>query len=302
MGALSGSVPPVACFDRIIPHREQIMTQRARLVGAPATHSDKSTRPPLLFLAVLALLILCFFLAPWPFEQKAHAALQGLCAQRPSHSFTFDGRYLPFDGRMTGIYGGFLATSLYLGVRGRYRACGLPRLSTTLALGGLASAMAVDGMNSLLVDLRVWNPYEPRNVYRLLTGLGTGVVLAVAICFLLATTLWASGRSARPAIDGFREVGILAGLQVPFALAVMSGVPWLYVPVTLLLLIAALIAVAGLMLVVVVLLWQREGSFTSVKQMEGAATLALLLAIGVMAGIALARVLLERMTGAPPPM
>ncbi len=260
-----------------------------------------AARPPLLFPAALVLLVAAFFLAPWSLEQKTHAALQGLCAQRPSHSFTFDGRHLPFDARMTGIYGGFLGASLYLGARGRYRAFCLPRPMTMVALGSLVAAMAIDGVNSLLLDLRLGHPYEPRNIYRLITGLGAGVVLAAGVCFLLATTLWRSGRT-KATVSGLREVGLMALLQAPFALAVTSGVPWLYTPVALLLLVAATMTVGGLMLVVMVLVSRREGTFGSVRELEGAATTALLLGVTVMVGMAAARYLLERLTGAPPLM
>src|SRR5262245_31628876 len=66
-----------------------------------------------LFPLVAGLVVLLFLAAPWSLEHKAHAALHGLCAQRPSHSFTFGSSTLPFDARMTGIYGGFLGASVY---------------------------------------------------------------------------------------------------------------------------------------------------------------------------------------------
>ncbi len=260
-----------------------------------------AARPPLLFAGALTLLVVGFVLSPWSLEQKALVALHGLCAQRPSHSFTFDGHRLPFDGRMTGIYGGFLVASLYLGARDRYRAFGLPRPWTIIALGVLVTALAIDGVNSLLRDLRLWHPYEPQNVYRLITGLGAGVALAVGVCFLLATTLWRSGK-ADATVHGPGEVGLLALLQAPFGLAVVSGASWLYVPITMFLLIAATLTVGALMLVVVVLISQGEGTFASPRQVERPATIALLLAIAVMAGIAVARYVLERAAGTPPLM
>ncbi len=272
-----------------------------RLTPVHLARPGNAARPPLLFPLALVLLVAGFFLAPWSLEQKAHAALHGLCAQRPSHSFAFDGRHLPFDGRMTGIYGGFLVASLYLAARGRYRAFGLPRPLTMIALGALVASMAVDGVNSLLLDLRLWHPYEPRNAYRLLTGLGAGVALSAGVCYLLATTLWRSGRPTST-VNGPPEVGLLALLQAPLALAVMSGASWLFMPVTLLLLTGATLTVGGLMLVVVVLVSRREGTFVSPRQLEWSATVALLLAVAVMAGIAAARYLLEQVTGAPPLM
>jgi hypothetical protein len=44
--------------------------------------------------------VAALFLAyPAALDDKARAALHGLCAQRPSHSFAFDDRLLPFDAR-----------------------------------------------------------------------------------------------------------------------------------------------------------------------------------------------------------
>ena len=74
------------------------------------------------FAGLLAVSVAGFLLAPWSIEVKSIAILHGLCAQRPSHSFWFGSDRLPFDSRMTGIYGGFLVTQLYLLARGRFRA------------------------------------------------------------------------------------------------------------------------------------------------------------------------------------
>src|SRR5436305_8156522 len=53
---------------------------------------------------------LLFFAAPWGVEHKAHALMHGLCAQTPSHTLRFGTHGLPFDSRMTGIYGGFIGS------------------------------------------------------------------------------------------------------------------------------------------------------------------------------------------------
>src|SRR6266508_4425764 len=91
------------------------------------TETDQSTSyRAYLFPLVASLVVLLFLAAPWSLEHKAHAALHGLCAQRPSHSFTLGTHRLPFDARMTGIYGGFLGASLYLFGRRRYLAAALP--------------------------------------------------------------------------------------------------------------------------------------------------------------------------------
>ena len=251
---------------------------------------------PLTLLGVVTL----FLLAPWPFEHKAHAALHGLCSQRPSHSLRLGERTLPFDARMTGIYGGFLFAVAYLAARVRLRALRLPPRRVLLAAGLFFAAMAADGTNSLLLDLGLWHPYPPDNRFRLLTGLLAGAALAIILCFLLATTIWRNGRSDPATVNGLRELGLITALQTPFALAAHSGMGSLYLPVAFSLLLAAVVVVAALVLVVVVLLRHQECSFVSVEQLQVPATLALLLGVGAMAAFAAGRFLLERFLGATP--
>ena len=54
-----------------------------------------------------------FLLLPGDMAHKAHLVLQGVCAQRPSHSFLLSGHPLPVDARMTGIYLGAAASLLW---------------------------------------------------------------------------------------------------------------------------------------------------------------------------------------------
>jgi uncharacterized membrane protein len=257
--------------------------------------------PRMALLPVLAIGLFALFLVfPAPLDDKAQAALHGLCSQRPSHSFTLGERRLPFDARMTGIYGGFLATSAYLALRGRYRVFGLPPLPTILLLVGGVGLMGLDGTNSLLLDLGLWHPYEPMNDLRLATGLLTGIALAVAIAFLLATTLWRRGDANRRVVTGAGEVGLLVLLQVPFALLVRSDVGWLYVPVALALVLSATAVVTGLALVVLTILRRRDNSYAGLAQLDGAAAAALVLGVAVMALIAGGRFWLEYLTGMQP--
>ena len=253
-----------------------------------------------LFPSVAITAVALFLAAPWPFEHKAHAALHGLCAQRPSHSLQLGDRLLPFDARMTGIYGGCLVAACYLAARGRFRAFRLPPTSVLAALGCFVVAMAADGLNSLLLDLGLWHPYAPDNRLRLVTGLLAGTTLAVVLCYVLATTIWRQGRWEQPVVTGLGELLFLTALQVPFGLAALSGIGALYVPMTMFLLLAAAAVVAALMLVVLLLLRRADGSFAEVAQLSPPGALALVLALAVMGAIAGGRFLLERLADAPP--
>ena len=252
-----------------------------------------------LFLTVAGLLAAAFLLAPWPLAHKAHAALHGLCAQRPSHSFSLGGEPLPFDARMTGIYGGFLSAGVLLAVRGRFRSAGIPPLRVIGVLGLGVAAMAADGTNALLVDLGWWHPYPPDNRLRLATGLAAGVAMAVVIAFLVASSLWWRPRAASPCVGGLRELGVLGLAGLPFAAVVLSGWGWLLAPVTLALVVGAVAVVTLLSLVVLALLAEGPASVLAGRE-HHLPPAALVLGVGAMAAIAAARFLLERLVGAPP--
>ncbi len=201
---------------------------------------------------------------------------------------------------MTGIYGGFLGAGLYLAVRHRWRAAALPTWPALLVLAGFVGLMGLDGVNSLLVDMQAWHLYTPNNRLRLLTGLMTGVAMATALAFLVGITLWRSPSLSRRVISSAWEPWLMLGCQAPFALAVLSGEPWLYAPVTMLLVIAATCVVSLLALVVVVLFREADHSFASVRQLHGYGVAALMAGVAVMMGFAGARLLLERLLNVPP--
>lgn len=252
-------------------------------------------RLPLLPLVVGALLGL-FLLAPWPLAHKAHAVLHGLCAQRPSHTLVLGGQLLPFDARMTGIYGGFAVATLYLLVRGRFRAFRLPSVPTLCVLGAFVAVMAIDGVNALLDDLG--HPvYAPDNRLRLLTGLMAGVALAVALCFLLATTLWRSGDGAAPSVRGPGEALLVAALALPFAMLAASGAGWLYAPISFALLLSAVAAVGMLMTATVLLATGRDRRFDRLADAQAPAAIGLLAGVAFILLVAAGRFWLERAFG-----
>lgn len=255
-----------------------------------------------LLMPVIGLAILLFLIAPWPLATKSLAALHGLCAQRPSHSLWFGDRRLPFDARMTGIYGGFVISSIYLLARGRTRAFRLPSRQVILLLAGFVALLGIDGINSTLVDLRYWHPYQPANALRLATGLLTGISLAAMLCFVVGTTLWRRGSTQRSVIASPAELLLLIALDLPFALLALSGWTWLYPPLTLWILIGAAGVMGGMCLVVVVLIKYGDRAFETFQQVTTPATVAFLLGLLCMALLAGGRFWLEHVTHAPPLM
>ncbi len=269
---------------------------------APAGTPQHSSAPRLtvwLFLGLVATSVVGLLAAPWGLETKLYAVVHGLCAQRPSHSFALGDQRLPFDARMTGIYGGFLVTAAYLLACGRRRAAQLPPRPVALALGLFVVLMGLDGVNSTLQDFGLPYAYEPDNRLRLATGLLLGAGLGVLIPFLLNNILWAQPVDA-PILRGWRELGAVLGLEGLFYLVVVSGWGTFYLPVALGLVLSGVVVACTLALALLVLLLGREGRYARLADTAGLASAALLLGYAALALIAAGRFYLEHVVGMAP--
>ncbi len=229
--------------------------------------------------------------------------LHGLCAQQPTHSFYYGDQRLPFDARMTGIYGGVAITALYLLARGRWRYGNVPSIAVTALLASFILVMGVDGINSTLLDMGLWYAYEPRNELRLATGLLTGTALAVYIWMMIAQVAFNSrARVRRSPISGLPDLGLLLAIEVAVAGLILTGWSLLRLPLTFVLLVAAVAVVTGLTLAFVLLLGRREGRAVTTHDLAGPATIALVIALLVMGGLGGGRFLLEWWLGIEPVM
>jgi uncharacterized membrane protein len=205
---------------------------------------------------------------------------------------------LPFDGRMTGIYGGTLVTIVVLSFRRRLFAFGNPprRVVAVLALG--VALMAVDGFNSLFDDLGLWHPYQPRNEFRLITGYAAGVALAVVLSWLLASSVYRVGRN-EPVVGSVRDFSPMAIALVPYAALVLSGFSWLYAPLAMLLMVSAWLTMSLLVLVVVVLAFRLDERVERVARLHVPGAVAAVVGLLLMLLLASGRIWLEAAMGIP---
>lgn len=236
----------------------------------------------------------------WPggFAHKARLLLHGLCAQTPSHSFSFGGLLLPFDARMTGIYGGAFVTLLVLaGQGGRLRA-GLPPVRIMAVFGLFVVALAADGFNSLFTDLGMPHPWQPRNELRLITGYGTGMTLAVVLAWLLASTTWRLS-TREPVVASWRAPVVAWIPFAPYALMLTSGASWLYVPLSMLLAVSAWIVLSTLTLSMILLALRWDDRIRHPSQLHLPGAMAGVAGLAVMLLLAFGRVWLERVAGIP---
>jgi len=254
-----------------------------------------SLLPPLALLAAVALL---WSVAPSQLELATRAALQGLCAQRPSHSFWFGPYQLPFDARMTGIYAGSAATVAWLARRAARRAAAPP---SPLAIGFLATgvvALAVDGLNSLVLDLGLRSLYSPHNLLRYATGAWTGVALGTMLWWVFQSTSWRPDLRDSGTVFGLKRDGMpLAAALTAFGWFVWRGPVFWFPLVAVGLVLAALLTLTLLTWPVVLALIGRIECATSWHELRRAALAAVASALAIMTVTSVARYGLEQLLG-----
>lgn len=203
----------------------------------------------------------------------------GICAQIPSHTLIIGGQMLPLCSRNTGIYMGFISTFLFLAATGRLRAAYLPGKWVAVVLGIAVLFMAEDGFNSLFLDLRLPHLYQPHNLLRLFSGLGTGVAMAAFIVPVANTLVWRV-EDERSSFGSLRALAPLVPvLLLVFLLVGEIEAPVLLYPVAILSSAGVVIALSLINVVLVLGLTNRSGRFDTWRQFFPMYTVALVFAI-----------------------
>ena len=228
-----------------------------------------------LYVIALAALI---FLPGATLIERLRALDGGICAQRPSHSF-FPGRVqLPLCSRNTGIYMGFSATFLTLLAVGRLRAANLPGMRALLILGAAVCFLAVDGVNATLFDLQAPHLYEPHNLLRLASGLGTGAAMCAVIVPVANTLIWRD-EDERATFQTPAQLGLLAPTLTLIFLAVASQAAMLLYPIALLSSAGLVMALTLVNVVFLLSFLSRGGVFATWRQFFPLFTGAVVLAV-----------------------
>jgi len=164
--------------------------------------------------------------------------LNGVSAQRPSHSVFIGGEQLPLEARMGGIFLGFLCAVALVLVFGRLRASQPPHGALGLACWALVALTGLDGLNAFLFDGNLPHLYTPNTALRLLTGLGAGLGLGLMAVPVVAGVVWTRPSDEASIADPLELLGalvlvglvgslVLVGVGVllwPIALAMLAGV------------------------------------------------------------------------------
>jgi uncharacterized membrane protein len=238
----------------------------------------------LIFAGIFGLLLVTLLFWPGqPLEWKMYAVVHGVCAQQ--HNIFLGGLQFPLCARNSGIYLSFLLTTIYIYAIGRGRASGLPPWPIVATLVGFIAIMAVDGFNSLAVDIGRQPLYRPDNFVRTLTGMGMGIAIGVLLHLVLVKTLRHDADDDTRILKGWGElIGIIAVNLLVLA-AIYGNLSFMFWPLAFL----AFFGITGVLYMVSLLLTSLvmgyEGRVTRITQLARPATLALvptLIILGVM--------------------
>jgi uncharacterized membrane protein len=244
-------------------------------------------RRSVLFLMGLGILLLMAF---YTLSDIAHLAnshvLNGadwmgyaICHRITERSFTIAGRQFPLCARCTGMYLGVFLVFLLLWLNGRLHRSGMPSTPIMLILMGFVGIMGIDGINSYLHFFpNAPHLYQPRNWLRLLTGMGTGLMMGIIIVPALVQILWRDA-SYEPVLANFREfagVLLIALILVLLLLSNQAAVSY----------VLALASTAGLLMIVMslnvvffLILLRRDGQAVRWQQIVLPLAVGLILAI-----------------------
>lgn len=204
------------------------------------------------------LVLVVFFLAPWPLQEKIWAAAHGVCAQVPGHMLRFGDRLLPLCARDSGIYLGTLLGVAYLLARGRWMAAGRPPRWFWRVFTPVAVFFAADVANSVAEDWFAGGIYPPHNLLRLASGLLLGVMVAVLLLWAFNLS-FAQRRPDRPILSHWGDVAGLLVVAAAAGLALGGGWAPLFVPLTVLTMLGMVgMLLAGCFLWFLMLLEGRE--------------------------------------------
>ncbi len=212
-----------------------------------------SPRPALQYIAigVYVVLLAGVFLFPsvplpsWPgstVSWNMYSTVHGVCAQ--VHNTMIGGMQLPLCARNTGIYGAMTISLLATWALGRIRTFAFPPLWMTIILIIPVIFLAIDGINSMLVDLDMHALYTPHNELRTLTGAMAGIAIAPFFVPLFNKVLRCNGK-ATPVMATATDLVVLWGLAFCFSMLVIIGPSWSYWPIA----IISWLGIVGVLLI-----------------------------------------------------
>lgn len=226
-----------------------------------------------------------------PLDRKMYSVVHGVCAQ--IHNVQVGGLDLPLCARNTGIYSSYLITTGYLLLLGRSRAAKLPHWSILIVLALFVVVMAIDGFNSMLVDMFMPHLYTPQNWLRTLTGIGMGISIATMMLLILNVSLRQNADTQQRVLGGWRELIGAVLVNALVWVAIYGNIGVMYWPLA----IVAWLGITGVLYSVNVLLtalfMHYEGRVSRIGQLAKPASIAMIFTLIELGGLSAVRFWLE---------
>jgi len=190
----------------------------------------------------------------------AHSVGYAVCHQITVRTYVFGDLAMPLCARCSGQYLGAMAGFFMALVWGRLRASGLPSRGIMIMLGVFLAVWAFDGVNSY-VYLVTRQPflYMPQNILRLLTGMLQGVAVSMFFLPFFNQVFWREP-DPRPALTGWRDLGLILLLASALAVAVNSRWTPLFYPLAFLSVAGVFLLLSLVGMLVVVMLFRAENT------------------------------------------
>ncbi len=183
-----------------------------------------------------------------------------VCHQITVRTYVFGDLAMPLCARCSGQYLGAMAGFFMAFVWGRLRASGLPPRGIMITLAVFLAVWAFDGVNSYIF-LLTQEPflYTPHNILRLMTGMLQGVAVSMFFLPFFNQVFWQKP-DLRPALTGWRDLGLVLLLAAALALAVNSRWTILFYPLAFLSVAGVFLLLSLVGMLVFVLLFQAENT------------------------------------------
>jgi len=226
--------------------------------------SNKSIWIPFVVAAVV--LIALLINTPPGILGKADAVGYAVCHRIDERSFHIGDRQVALCARCTGMYLGAMIGLIFQSFLGRRRA-EWPSLSILITLGIFVLAFAIDGGNSA-AKLYIGRDllYTPNNTLRIITGTGMGVFLSILLLPTFHQTVW-TRYSNKTFIQSGKQFGLLLGITALSILLVLSEVPWILWPLSLISALGVLVLLTMLYSMILLIIFKRENKIENFGQL-----------------------------------
>lgn len=200
--------------------------------------------------------------APGSCYAKGFFVGRSVCHQIPSHSFIREDIQFPLCARCTGLYMGSAFGLVYFFLQKKRKA--LPGKEYLILLLFFFLAWAGDGINSFISDfINAPFLYQTTNLTRLITGLGMGLVMSVALTTLFNLTVWKSGMD-EPALRSFWQVLLYFGASAILSFLLLATGTLAFQALAVVAIITVLAIITMLYTVFWVILTRHENQATDI--------------------------------------